>query len=374
MVLLSIIIVLFYLIIILSFIWGFDKVNTFVLTDIAAKTRFSVVVPFRNEAENLPSLLNSINTLNYPKHLFEVILVDDASDDASIELIHKILDSSNINFKITQNENTTSAPKKDAITTAIKQAEFEWIITTDADCILPRYWLDSFDEFVQKHNTACIVAPVTYFEGHSFLSRFQLLDMLSLQGATIGGFGIKKPFLCNGANFGYTKTAFKAVNGFKGNTAIASGDDIFLLEKMIKHHPETTHYLKCEAAIVTTKPQPTWQQLKAQRVRWAAKTKKYNNWMGKLTGAAVFLMNFLMLFLPLLSLFGFFNFKIWVYIFVIKLHIDFLLLYKTSAFFNRRKAFRSFLSSFFVYPFFCIYVALLSLIKGYSWKGRSFKR
>lgn len=379
MVIPSIIITLLYLIIILCFIWGFDKIKAFELSDIKAKTKFSVVVPFRNEAKNLPYLLDSLTGLSYPKHLFEVILVDDASDDNSILVIKKVLDTFSqsenalANIKIIKNLRVSNSPKKDAITTAIQQAKHEWIITTDADCIVPKYWLDSFDEYIQKHNSDCIVAPVTYFDGNSFLSRFQLLDILSLQGATIGGFGIKKPFLCNGANFGYTKAAFKAINGFKGNTDIASGDDIFLLEKMIKRYPKSTHYLKCEASIVTTKPQPTWQHLKSQRVRWAAKTKNYNNWMGKLTGIVVILMNFLMLFLPLLSVFGLFNIKIWVYMLIIKLHVDFLLLYKTSVFFDQRKAFRSFLTSFFIYPFFSVYIAVLSLFKGYNWKGRTFK-
>ena len=70
---------------------------------------------------------------------------------------------------------------------------------------LPKYWLDSFDEFIQQTHAICIAAPITYQTNPSFLNRFQALDILSLQGATIGGFGINKPFLCNGANFGYKK-------------------------------------------------------------------------------------------------------------------------------------------------------------------------
>ena len=138
--------------------------------------------------------------------------------------------------------------------------------------------------------------------------------------------------------------------------------------------PKSVQYLKCEKAIVATKTQASWQTLIQQRVRWAAKTSTYNNSFGKLVGITVFLMNLQVLLLPLFSVFGLFNIKIWVYILVIKLSIDFLLLYKTSAFFNQRRAFVSFLTSFSVYPFFSVYVAVLSLFKGYTWKGRTFKR
>jgi len=51
------------------------------------KTRFTVIVPFRNESENIPRLLRSISSLDYPIELIEVILVNDASDDDSVEVI-----------------------------------------------------------------------------------------------------------------------------------------------------------------------------------------------------------------------------------------------------------------------------------------------
>ncbi|MFS4483683.1 glycosyltransferase family 2 protein [Hyunsoonleella sp. 2307UL5-6] len=374
MTIISICIAILYLILILSFCFGFDKVKDFLLSDIKAETKFSIVIPFRNEAENLPRLLKSLSALNYPKQLFEIILVDDNSNDDSVNSINIFIKTSALNISVLKNESITKSPKKDAITTAIQHAQHEWIITTDADCILPQYWLDSFDTFIQHKTPVCIVAPVTYFGGNSFLNRFQTLDMYSLQGATIGGFGIHKPFLCNGANFGYTKSVFNAIEGFKGNTDISSGDDVFLLEKIVQKYSKAVHYVKCEKAIVTTKPQTSWNALIQQRLRWAAKTSAYNSWFAKLVGVSIFLMNLTFLILPILSLSGTFNIKIWVYVLVIKLNVDFLLLYKTSAFFNQRGAFKSFLTSFFVYPFFSVYVAIASLFSGYTWKGRSFKR
>ena len=47
-------------------------------------TSFSILVPFRNEALNLPGLLESIIALDYPTAQFELILIDDASSDASV--------------------------------------------------------------------------------------------------------------------------------------------------------------------------------------------------------------------------------------------------------------------------------------------------
>ncbi|GAB1858692.1 glycosyltransferase [Flavobacteriaceae bacterium MHTCC 0001] len=379
MIVLGIIITLLYTLLIGSLSIGISIIKPFTLNGTTPKTKFSIIIPFRNEAEHLPHLLHSIFKLKYPKALFEVILVDDDSKDGSTEIIKNSINNANGDLTLTSirvipNERHTNAPKKDAITTGIKAAKHEWIITTDADCTPPKYWLDSFDAFIQHTTSVCIAAPVTYHNNPAFLSRFQLLDILSLQGATMGGFGLNRPFLCNGANFAYTKKVFYDVKGFEGNTAIASGDDIFLLEKIIKKHPKTVHYLKCKNAIVHTHPQPTWKTLILQRMRWAAKTSNYNNSLGKLTGILVFLMNALILTLPIIAIVGWVHIKIWLCALSIKLLLDVLILYKTSVFFNQQKALQSFLTSFFIYPFFSVYVAVLSLFKDYQWKGRTFKR
>ncbi|GGK21656.1 glycosyl transferase [Yeosuana aromativorans] len=367
-------IAIIYVFLIASFIYGFEKITTFKLTNLPSKTTFSVIVPSRNEAKNLPKLLESIQALEYPKHLYEIIFVDDDSDDNSAELIKGFLSNARIDIQVISNERKTNSPKKDAITTAIKLAKHEWIITTDADCVVPKYWLDGFDEFIQQTLASCIAAPVTYQTSPSFLSRFQTLDILSLQGATIGSFGVNKPILCNGANFGYKKEVFMHVNGYEGNTNIASGDDIFLLEKMVKHHPKAVHFLKCEQAIVTTSSQPTWSELIAQRIRWAAKTTAYKQWFGKFTGLVVLLMNAFVIVSFLLAIAGVLKAKMLFYIVFIKFNIDVLLLYKTATFFNQNDILRSFFFGFIVYPFFCIYVAFLSLFKGFKWKSRTYKR
>jgi biofilm PGA synthesis N-glycosyltransferase PgaC len=374
MILISLIITLLYLILIGSFIFGFDKVKTFKLIDIPPKTTFSVIIPFRNEAENLPELLASLSALQYPKQLFEIIFVDDDSEDHSADLIKKFFSDTQKNIKLISNERKTNSPKKDAISTAIKQAKHEWIVTTDADCSLPKYWLNSFDECIQKTDPKCIVAPLTYHKTNNFLHRFQLLDILSLQGATIGGFGIHKPFLCNGANFGYQKSLFQELNGFEGNTNIASGDDVFLLEKAIKKYPKQIHYLKSEQAIITTSAQPSWNALISQRVRWASKTTTYTQWFSKLTAMLVLLMNGLVITTTVLVLIGFFKTKILVYLLVIKFNLDFLLIYKSALFFNQKQVLRSYLIAFVIYPFFSTYVAFKSTFKPFEWKGRSFKK
>ena len=319
-------------------------------------------------------MLQSIARLHYPESLFEVILVNDDSNDKSSEIITGFMVKSKLDISLIQNIRITNSPKKDAITRAISKAKHSWIVTTDADCLVPKYWLDSFDSFIQKNETNFIAGPVTYHKIDSFLKRFQTLDFLSLIGATIGGFGIQKPFLSNGANLAYRKDLFNTLNGFEGNTNVASGDDIFILEKAINQFPNKVHYLKSNLAIVTTKPQPDFANLISQRIRWAAKTSSYKNLFGKVTGLLVLLMNASLICYLVLAIIGEFEYKILGYIFIIKFSIDFLLTYKTARFFNQQEVFATYWVSSLLYPFFSVYIGIISAFKGYKWKGNYYRK
>ena len=351
-----------YFIMIGFLIYGFSKIKNFDVVDAIPTTKFSIIIPFRNENENLPQLLNSISMLDYPTTSLEVILVDDASD-----LKFQI---PNYDFKISMLENSrvSTSPKKDAILTAIQMVSNEWIVTTDADCVVHPKWLLTLDSFIQNKNPEMIVGAVTYSKMNSFLYYFQQLDLASLQGTTIGSFGLKRGFLCNGANFAYTKKFFFELKGFDGNDKIASGDDVFLLQKAITRSPEKVLYLKSANNIITTNPEKSWSDLFSQRVRWASKTKNYESIFGKFLGLIVFTGNlsWLMIFAWVLADWRWFS----IFVCAFKFGIDAVLLIQTQKFL--KFDLKYVLLSSFLYPFFSVSVAIYSFFGKYEWKERSF--
>src|SRR5690606_35935412 len=154
-------------------------------------TRFSIVIPFRNESENIPALFETILKINYPSVLFEIIFVDDFSTDNSAKIIIKNQKISNLSIRLIHNKVISNSPKKDAISEAIKIAKYEWIVTTDADCELPENWLKILDGFIQSkesemNNPIMVCGPVVYKTEGSFLQNFQYFDGLSLQAVTLG--------------------------------------------------------------------------------------------------------------------------------------------------------------------------------------------
>ncbi|PWA11740.1 glycosyltransferase family 2 protein [Flavobacterium laiguense] len=359
------VILLIYLITMGWLIFGFTKINSFEYLGLTPKTSFTIIVPFRNEAENLPLLLESFSKLNYQTDLFEVILVDDESE--------KEFQVSSFKFQVSviKNIRGSNSPKKDAITTAMRIVKTDWVITTDADCVVHKNWLLSLDNFIQLHHVSMIAGAVTYDCQNSFLHHFQQLDLASLQGATIGSFGIKKGFMCNGANFAYTQSFFQKLKGFEGNAAIVSGDDVFLLQKAIARYPEKVAYLKSKNTIVTTKPVNDWKSLFYQRVRWASKTTSYQSAFGKRLGLLVFMVNFGLVCCFGLTVFGLLSFPILGLYFLIKFGIDAVLIEQTNRFLTKHKTRYLLLSSLW-YPFFSTAVVLYCLFGKYEWKGRRF--
>ena len=368
---------LFYIISIGVLIYGFTKVKNFDTIGLKPKTTFTVVVPFRNEAENLPVLLESISKMNYPTDLFEVILVDDESDfrfQISDFRPERQRTGEALQISIIDTIRISNSPKKDAITTAIPLVKTDWIITTDADCVVTENWLLSLDNYIQTHKVAMLAGAVTYECNNSFLHHFQQLDLASLQGATIGSFGIGKAFMCNGANLAYTKSLFEELNGFDGNNTIASGDDVFLLQKAIRSRDFGTkkvHYLKSKNNIVSTKALDDWKSLFHQRVRWASKTSSYQSYFGKLLGLLVFAGNLIVMLSYGFWITGFISFSAFLMLIFSKFVVDSILIYQTHQFLTQQKICYLVVSSL-LYPFFSVGVALYSVFGKYEWKGRRF--
>jgi cellulose synthase/poly-beta-1,6-N-acetylglucosamine synthase-like glycosyltransferase len=368
------VVLMIYVVLILRLIVGFDKVKSFVRTNEKPKTAFTIIVPFRNEEKNLPKLLQSFSKLNYPYKLIEVILVDDFSTDSSERIcIRWRLEHEYLDTTLLENLRLSNSPKKDAIGRAMPIAKHDWIITTDADCIVKPNWLLTIDNYIQNNDAEMIVGAVIYKTKNNWFHHFQQLDLLSLQGTTIGSFGINKPFMCNGANFAYTKNFFTKIGGFGGINDKASGDDVLLLQKAVSANLEKVHYLKNNDFIVTTKPENDLFQLFMQRVRWASKTTGYSSTYAKFLAVIVLLMNLSLVCGLWFVVCGCCNWKILLIPFLIKYLVDYCLLYKANKYLLKGKWLLP-LASSLLYPFYSSLVGIYSLFGSFSWKGRTFRK
>jgi cellulose synthase/poly-beta-1,6-N-acetylglucosamine synthase-like glycosyltransferase len=307
----------------------------------------------------------------YPRHLYEVIVVDDHSTDGTAAIAKSFDKVTLLSLKDIEPAQLNSYKKK-AIEIAIGKASGALIVTTDADCLVPQQWLETIDAFYSKDHPACIAAPVAYYNENNFLKIFQSLDFMTLQGIT--GAAIHKKFhsMGNGANLAYEKKAFTEVEGFAGIDNIASGDDMLLMHK-IGERFKNIQYLKSRDAIVKTTPAGSFKEFINQRIRWASKADKYKD--KKITGILmiVYLFNVWIFLVGILSIFYPYLFLWFIGIIIAKTIIELFFLYPVATFFNKQKLLWWFPLAQPFHILYTIAAGWLGKFGTYKWKGRKVK-
>lgn len=366
-----------YIGIIIQYTKWFKQLSTYSPTIKASLTRFSIIIPARNEENNIEKCILSIYKNKYPDHLFEVIVIDDHSTDTTakkvIALQHYYANLKLIKLADALNHQPINSYKKKAIEVGIANASFEWIITTDADCTPPADWLELYDSYIQKKDVVFIAAPVLFKNTGSWLSIFQCLDFLVLQGITAASVSAGYHSMCNGANIAYSKNAFFSVNGFKDVDKVASGDDMLLMGRIKKEFPDKIGYLFSPLAIVYTDIADSWKALLNQRIRWASKAPHYKDNKIFLVLLIVYLFNVLLLILPFTALYDVVFLSYWGLLVLVKAGSEFFFLLYVSKFYKQQQLLKWF---FLMQPLHIIYtvvVGWLGKFGSYHWKGRVVK-
>jgi len=367
--------------------WKFVPHFKVPVSGLSPSTKITVIIPARNEEENIKNCLDAIVNQSYPKHLFEVLVVDDHSTDntAAAVVSYKAQNVTLLSLKDFVAASPINSYKKKAIEIAIQQSTGDLIITTDADCFVHENWLQTIAAFYEEKKPEFIVMPVAIDCNSRFIEIFQAVDFMTLQGIT--GASVHKNFhsMCNGANLAYTKKAFNQVNGFAGIDSIASGDDMLLMHKIYKEYPAGIAYLKSNEVIVHTAPVKTIGQFFNQRIRWASKADKYED--KRIFGVlmVVYLFNLLLVILPVAALFKnpvfhiqfypfafiFSFFEWWLVLIITKTIIEIFFLFPVAKFFNKQQLLWLFP---LMQPFHIVYTVIagwLGKFGNYKWKGRT---
>ncbi len=195
--------------------------------------RLSVITAARNEEKNIADLIESIESVNYPTDMFELIIVDDGSDDNTFAAAENILTGKR-NFRIIKAENKQLPAKRGALSIGISEAKHPFIVITDADCRPEKNWLAYYNEmFKEKYDFVFGAAP--FFKAENFAGRISCFEnfrnaLLAFSSAKLG-----IPYTAAARNFGFRKDAYQKVNGYTNTTDTLSGDDDLLLREAVKH-------------------------------------------------------------------------------------------------------------------------------------------
>jgi cellulose synthase/poly-beta-1,6-N-acetylglucosamine synthase-like glycosyltransferase len=349
----------------------------------APSTFISILIPARNEEQNLPCLLEALSQQSYPKELFEVMVIDDHSTDGTAGIVKKYAGCKLISLKDFMPAGGINSYKKKAIEVGIQHSRGELIVTTDADCYAEPGWLATIAAFYEKQQPQLIVMPVAINCSNKAIEIFQALDFMTLQGITGASVYKKMHSMCNGANLAYTRQAFSAVNGFSGIDNIASGDDMLLMHKIALQYPNGISFLKSKEVIVQTQPVHTVGQFFNQRIRWASKADKYDDKRIFWVLLLVYLFNVMLLVLPVVAILQsilstndhrpWTSLRLWLLLLFLKTITELLFLYPVAKFFNKQSLLLAFPLAQLFHVFYTVIAGWLGKFGSYEWKGRKVK-
>jgi poly-beta-1,6-N-acetyl-D-glucosamine synthase len=327
----------------------------------------SVIIPFRNEAENLPVIFERLDLQALEG--IEIIWVDDHSEDESYFILQECRKNAKGFHKLLKSEFNG---KKAAITIGINNAEGEVILTTDADCLPPENWINRFRQFFQNHEIQLVAGPVMSVNQGGFFSAFQQVEWASILLVTQFGFASGNSITCSAANLAYRKSAFKAVDGYIGNITVPSGDDEFILKKIVaKYGKAAATYHLDKSLLMFTQPAQDLAEIINQRVRWASKWHVHQSWSHAF--AAVFAFTWQITFLLMVGwCFGSTSgFAAAIILIGLKYFAEHLFLGRVLKDFKLSPRFKDMFLTSVIHPFFVIRVAFGTIAGKYTWKGRS---
>ena len=330
--------------------------------------KVSIIVAARNEEKNIKQCVEKCAVQDYPNDKFEVIVVNDRSEDSTAELIEKITAT----YKNVRLINITELPeeyvnsgKKHALKKGIQNAHGEIFLLTDADCFPEPAWIKGIVQYFSE-DTGVVVGPSPII-GNGVINRLIQLDNLSIIAVAAGGIGGGYPILSVGRNFAYRRQVYEEIGGFEKIKDFSSGDDDLLLMLVRKHTDWKISFASKPESFVYTEPPKTIQEAIKQRMRWASKGLHYTIPMS-LSLVAVFLYNLILFITIPLFFVNLLQSPVPLYSFIIKAVGDFIIIYQATRLLNESRLIKYFPLAALVHIQYLIFFGLYGTFGKVQWK------
>jgi cellulose synthase/poly-beta-1,6-N-acetylglucosamine synthase-like glycosyltransferase len=341
--------------------------------------RVSVIVVVRNEEKNIIQLLEDMEKQSFPATHTEVWVVDDHSSDTTAALVAAFSQKATYSLQLLRLAEivTSSLPggnyKKKGIELAVARATGELMVCTDGDCRVGNHWLGAIAGFYMHKQPQFISGPVAFYGEEHFFEKLQSVEFASLIGSGAALLQAGIPAMCNGANLAFTKKAFIEVGGYAHTSGTATGDDVFLLQKINRAFPGKALFLQDQQAIVYTKAQKSIPEFVQQRKRWASKWNLYTDLRVSGLAVFIFLSNFCMAVALLLLLTGNYSLRMFLVQIAIKFSAEFVFLTLVLAFLKKLDFVRFIIPLQGIYFLYVSFFGIITHKKGYFWKGRKLR-
>lgn len=330
----------------------------------------SVVVPARNEARWIRRCLEALLAQDYPRYLYEVIVVNDRSSDATARMVKEVqARSPHVRLVNVDKVPAGIAPKKHAVTVGIGNALGQIVVTTDADCVPGKGWLAGINrEFAP--DVGVVVGHTAYRSPRNWFEGIQSLDYLSHRIIGAGTVGTGEVITSTASNLAYRKRVFEEVGGFGESSGLVSGDDDLFLHRV---HTKTAWRVVAATAaetFVCTEPAASWGQFIRQRARWASKVPRYHRGVMPFLVVTFLLLGLIVVTLP----FAIAKPRRWLGLWALlaaKAGVDYWVMKQGAITFRQADLMKYFWGAEVMHPFYTVVAVVWGLIGRFTWKGEA---
>lgn len=226
----------------------------------------SVIVAARNEEKNIVRCLESLDRLEYAEGKLEIIIVNDKSDDRTLELIEQyVVDKPKFKYITTKKEIGALKGKTNALANGFEISGGEIIMTTDADCSVPKLWVKTIAGYFTENVGA--VCGFTTQKSYNWFSGMQAIDFSFLQSIAAGVMNLGKPITCIGNNMAFLRKAYLEVGGYE-NLKFSVTEDFRLLQEILALKKYNAIYPVDETSLIESNPCEDFKTLFWQKKRW----------------------------------------------------------------------------------------------------------
>ncbi len=227
--------------------------------------KISVIVPARNEEDNLAICLHSLLQSTYRN--YDIIVVNDRSSDKTGEIANTFAakyPQVTVIHAIEEREGNLKG-KPGALHLGILHSHSDIIMMTDADCTVADTWIESIAKQFNNPNVG-LVASYTVVQGESFFQHMQDMEWLMNHTLACIGVSLDQPLGCFGNNLSIRLAVYQQIGGYPG-IPFSVTEDLTLLQTVHKSGWKIMYPCDQECA-VETKPCINWSDFIKQLHRW----------------------------------------------------------------------------------------------------------
>lgn len=234
----------------------------------------TVLVPLRNEAKNLPKLLDCLRRSNVKPARW--IFINDHSNDEGKTVFESHSRELSVEW-ISLPEGQQG--KKEALRFGMSFVTTKWVLTMDADVTFDSSYFASIQELPEA-DLWILLAILT---AESPLNQWQEVDLHMMNATNVGLYGVFRPVICSGANLLFQLEVYRQVDDWDAHKNISSGDDIFTLRAFRRAKRDVRLISEPSLAVFSPTTRGLWGFMN-QRLRWIGKTTRVKDHFASFLG------------------------------------------------------------------------------------------